>query len=1226
MTAPDVDAEAVLTDLKDFQRRTARWAFQRMYTAADPATRFLVADEVGLGKTHVAKGVVAQVIDHLRRTGDERHDIVYICSNGAIARQNLRKLAPEGVEPIESVDRLTMLPLVNLNQDNPGRGGVNLLAITPGTSLQFGRGTGKFTERCLAYTFLRAIWGASAMGAPARRVFWHGIRVDPDERLRWWEQYYRPRIQGSLEDFKRLLEETERARRARGARTLRELFDQLVEGLRWQRTFPGDLLGKRWWFIAGVRRIMANVGVAALQPDLVILDEFQRFKDLLRPDPQNFAANVAHRMFNYTDPQTGRTTRTLLLSATPYRMYTTGDEPDSDHYEDFYETCSFLLGDPARTEELRDRFGDLRLALTSADSLGRAEEICVEIQGRLRGVMARTERLAATPDRDGMLHEPEAHVEVKSHDLRAYLRFGDLAESVKHHEPAEYWKSAPYLVNFMEGYKLKETIVSAAADGRLGDGAGLEAGPGLLSWEDVEAYERIDPQNGRLRWLLDDLHRHRAFDLLWIPPSLRYYDTGSVYESPEAATFTKRLIFSGWAVVPKVVSSLASFEAERRAYSGRSHAYTANYGRRGGQRLTLRTSERTTEAARPGEAAGDSRAAAMTTFLLTWPSPTLAELGDPRPLPGDPRRCVSGVPGEVAAADRPVVGGGQAGRRVTDLLAEVKARIAKAIEALVLTAPAEGAVDRRWYWAAPLLLDQQRHPSATHRLLALNDLSHWEGEQVDRGLRAHVAEAKAMLEYSPGPSSGDHCRPSSGSEARPTGEDGRHALGRPPDDLTTVLAELAVGGPAQCALRAIAAVAGLPLDNESAVVHAARAAGAFRSFFNAPEVTGTIVGGSSEESETEEGGGRYWHDVLRHSIIGNLQAVLDEHAHVLRDWLGYLSLGADERRAALAADIAGHLKEALELRTSSFRVDVPRPAQDSRRVEFDARRMRTRFAVAFGNQALEGGGEVRAESLSRAFNSPFWPFVMASTSVGQEGLDFHLWCHAVVHWNLPANPVDLEQREGRVHRYKGHAVRRNIAATFGPDLLTEGRASGGDPWSRLFERAVPERPTDSGEMVPYWVFHAGPAKIERHVPVMPFSRDAAALPKLRKSLAAYRLAFGQPRQEELVEFLGADRSDADLLRLASRLRIDLSPPERGTRPAGDDDLGGGLADEPPPLLGHTTGQQALPAGAAPGPAPTQAHNQPEGSSTPRERLSSPDPWWRRLGTSRPYRSRRRRSS
>jgi len=77
------------------------------------------------------------------------------------------------------------------------------------------------------------------------------------------------------------------------------------------------------------------------------------------------------------------------------------------------------------------------------------------------------------------------------------------------------------------------------------------------------------------------------------------------------------------------------------------------------------------------------------------------------------------------------------------------------------------------------------------------------------------------------------------------------------------------------------------------------------------------------------------------------------------------------------------------------------------------------------------------------------------------------------------------------------------------------------------------------------VFHHGPAMIERLVPMLPFSRDAARLPELRKALAAYRLAFGQPRQEELVEFLGADRTDADLLQLAAQLRIDLTPRESG---------------------------------------------------------------------------------
>ena len=186
-------------------------------------------------------------------------------------------------------------------------------------------------------------------------------------------------------------------------------------------------------------------------------------------------------------------------------------------------------------------------------------------------------------------------------------------------------------------------------------------------------------------------------------------------------------------------------------------------------------------------------------------------------------------------------------------------------------------------------------------------------------------------------------------------------------------------------------------------------------------------------------------------------------------------------------------------------------------------------------------GEARVGSVSTAFNSPFWPFVLTSTSIGQEGLDFHLWCHAVVHWNLPHNPVDLEQREGRVHRYKGHAVRRNIAAALGPEMLKDELAPSADPWDVLFAMAAAGRSNDDSEMVPYWVFE-GTAKIERHVAVMPFSQKHATLPRLRKALATYRLAFGQARQEELVEFLAAGRTDSELTELAEQLRIDLSPP------------------------------------------------------------------------------------
>lgn len=371
---------------------------------------------------------------------------------------------------------------------------------------------------------------------------------------------------------------------------------------------------------------------------------------------------------------------------------------------------------------------------------------------------------------------------------------------------------------------------------------------------------------------------------------------------------------------------------------------------------------------------------------------------------------------------------------------------------------------------------------------------------------------------------------------------GHSALGRPPDDLAEVLAEIAIGGPAQCALRAVSSAVGLPISHERSLAKAAWVAEAFRRFFNAPEITSVIVGGRLDDSGGDSGVERYWRDVVRHSIDGNLQAVLDEHCHVLRDWLGHLNLSGDDQRTAAAGDIGDRVAEALSLRTTSFRVDIPRRAANGQEFNLEEHRLRTRFAVAFGNQTLdEEHGEARIEAVSRAFNSPFWPFVLTSTSVGQEGLDFHLWCHAVVHWNLPTNPVDLEQREGRVHRYKGHAVRRNLAATLGPNLLTNGAQSDGDLWNELFDAAVEASPDTDGAIVPYWVFNEGPAKIQRHVPVLPFSRDAAAVSQLRKALAAYRLAFGQPRQEELVEFLSADRTNEELLQLTARLKIDLSP-------------------------------------------------------------------------------------
>jgi hypothetical protein len=139
-------------------------------------------------------------------------------------------------------------------------------------------------------------------------------------------------------------------------------------------------------------------------------------------------------------------------------------------------------------------------------------------------------------------------------------------------------------------------------------------------------------------------------------------------------------------------------------------------------------------------------------------------------------------------------------------------------------------------------------------------------------------------------------------------------------------------------------------------------------------------------------------------------------------------------------------------------------------------------------------------------------------------------------------PVDLEQREGRVHRYKGHAVRKNVARAFGSQVIA---AAADDPWTRMFDLAASSRPEGTSDIVPYWVYPLDDgARIERHVPSLPMSRDRERLEQLRKSLVLYRMVFGQPRQDELVQYLSSVLPESAVAESVEQLRIDLAPPVR----------------------------------------------------------------------------------
>lgn len=97
----------------------------------------------------------------------------------------------------------------------------------------------------------------------------------------------------------------------------------------------------------------------------------------------------------------------------------------------------------------------------------------------------------------------------------------------------------------------------------------------------------------------------------------------------------------------------------------------------------------------------------------------------------------------------------------------------------------------------------------------------------------------------------------------------------------------------------------------------------------------------------------------------------------------------------------------------------------------------------------------------------------------------------------------------------------------------------------LFEKAKAAEKTDGcSELIPYWGLkeQEGMVRIERIVPMYPFSRDVATYERLIKILSLYRLTLGQARQEELLEYIFQNYEDTEDIR---DLFINLSPFYKG---------------------------------------------------------------------------------
>ena len=275
---------------------------------------------------------------------------------------------------------------------------------------------------------------------------------------------------------------------------------------------------------------------------------------------------------------------------------------------------------------------------------------------------------------------------------------------------------------------------------------------------------------------------------------------------------------------------------------------------------------------------------------------------------------------------------------------------------------------------------------------------------------------------------------------------------------------------------------------------------------NSPEATAIVKLAAGKKNDDA-----HWENLLTYCKYGNIQAMFDEYAHLITN-----GLDNDEH---LIDRLHYTIVDSMNVRTTSYNIDTLNnfKARVNGKKE-KAVSLRTHFAVAFTKGDGKEKDADRKKTVRNSFNSPFRPFVLASTSIGQEGLDFHNYCRRIVHWNLPSNPIDLEQREGRINRFECLAIRQNVAKRYGNIEFNK------NIWSELFEKAVKEEKIKNGhtsDLIPFWGLteKEGMLKIERIVPMYPFSRDEIAYERLIKILSLYRLTLGQARQEELLEYI-----------------------------------------------------------------------------------------------------------
>ena len=1041
----DMDATElrVLSGLKDFQRATVDRVIELF---KEGQNRVLVADEVGLGKTLIARGVIARTAKYHQEEGDDLFKVIYICSNQSIASQNIKKLKINEKVTIDGVSdtRLSMQHLKIFEQEYDQEiknNFVQIIPLTPGTSFSMTSGTGIKEERALMFAILRRVESFQKYEDEMDKIFasyatsgWQWTKNEYDRRVEECDNLsggkYIEQISKTVMDFmisdhliELLLEQCQSVRNKRD----------------WHCSHANSLIGS-------LRMVFAKVSIDLLKPDLVIMDEFQRFRSLIAAETDTETGMLAERFLK------NEITKVLLLSATPFKLYSTLEEMNvsegDDHYYEFFQVMDFLFSDSQKRSDFREIWKNYSIKLREANF-----ERCtiIEMKNRAEEAMfngvCRTERNSVKGS-DDVIDASSITVPLKvtTKDILSYLEADQVIREVAEigSVPVDYIKSAPYIFSFMKEYKLKKRLHKFFTD----NPENIREANKKHLWineQSIKKYTPLEVTNARLERLNETVFKDNAHMLLWIPPSAPYYMPQGVFAN--AGNYSKTLVFSAWEMVPRMIATLLSYESERVTVGNlikkNQDEQKANYS----TRYPL---------ARLKFSVVNEEPQSMAMFCLLYPSKGLTDIYDPLSSFGEKTTLES-------------------------VETSLKSKLEIVLERLKEIENDHGPEDQKWYFLAPLLMDPPGYASrwlnhfSEEMAIKITDSD----DKGQKGIMTHVAKLRDYFyKY----------------------QNGSLKLGKMPADLINVLIDQAIASPAVCAARTF----------QGSAVCATLFSKAIFNLLNRPESIAIIdlcIGSATDEA--------YWRNVLTYCKHGNFQSMLDEYTHVLSESNGLAD--ASNRTEALLS----LMLDSMQAHSASYVVDTFSSFKNS---ILDKKErglaIRSHFAVAFQNSKSDQKQDIRKENIRNAFNSPFRPFVLATTSIGQEGLDFHLYCRKIMHWNLPSNPIDLEQREGRINRFKCHAIRLNLANAYASKICVKK-----DVWHELFDYAKHQSCSKQSDLVPFWCLpnvekdDHEMIKIERIVPQYPMSRDVNQYNRLIKILSLYRLSLGQPRQEELLEQL-----------------------------------------------------------------------------------------------------------